>query len=216
MLCHCRVTLQSHCSCSNSSPPHRGVSASVGTCTLGQRVCGKILLCCFFQGILGCSFFACGRHPTVGGGISHSNICAAGLCTVYLHFFPGDARGIFYECMHVCTLAHVCVALYSCKYVCPDLLIFLPLLLCFLVCRSVRYHGDQFSVRCGHIKNTFGSAQPIQVCFFLSICTSPSPPFGCMSARPFLLPLSATAVRGDGSADYEGFSTILRSNLIRR
>ena len=47
--------------------------------------------------------------------------------------------------MHVCTLAHVFVALYACGFVCPNLLIFLPFLLCFPVSRSVRYDGDQFS-----------------------------------------------------------------------
>ena len=47
--------------------------------------------------------------------------------------------------MHVCTLAHVFVALYACRFVCPNLLILLPFLLCFPVSRSVRYEGDQFS-----------------------------------------------------------------------
>ena len=60
MLRLCRVTLQSHCSCSDSSPPHRGVSASVGTCTLGQSVWENSALFFFCEGILGGSFFACG------------------------------------------------------------------------------------------------------------------------------------------------------------
>ena len=47
--------------------------------------------------------------------------------------------------MHVCTVAHVFAALYACRFVCPNLLIFLPFLLCFPVSRSVRYNGDQFS-----------------------------------------------------------------------
>ena len=47
--------------------------------------------------------------------------------------------------MHVCTLAHVFVALYACRFVCPNLLIFLPFLLWFPVSRSVSYDGDQFS-----------------------------------------------------------------------
>ena len=47
--------------------------------------------------------------------------------------------------MHVCTIAHVFVALHLRKFACPNLLIFLPFLLCFPVSRSVRYDRDQFS-----------------------------------------------------------------------
>ena len=115
--------------------------------------------------------------------------------------------------MHVCTLAHMFVAWYACRFVCPDLLIFLAFLLCFPVSRSVRYDGDQFSVGCRHIKHTLSPANS-GLFFFLLICTSTSPPFSCTSALPFPLPPSVTAVQGDGSADDEGVSTMLRSDVI--
>ena len=103
ILCHCRVALQSHCSCSDSSPPTEGMRASVGTYSLGQSVRENSALF-FYKGILGCSFFACGWRPTVGGGRGHSNICAAGPCTVYLHFFLGTLRDFI---TNVCTCAHL-------------------------------------------------------------------------------------------------------------
>ena len=57
ILCHCRVSLQSHCSCSDSSPPTEGMRASVGTYTLGQGVGeNSALLLFFYKRILGCSF----------------------------------------------------------------------------------------------------------------------------------------------------------------
>ena len=69
MLCHCKVTLQSHCSCSDSSPHHRGVSASVGTCTLGQSVWENSALLFVYKRILGCSFLPAGSTPQREGGV---------------------------------------------------------------------------------------------------------------------------------------------------
>ena len=48
ILCHCRVSLQSHCSCSDSSPPTEGMRASVGTYNLGQGVGENSALLFFF------------------------------------------------------------------------------------------------------------------------------------------------------------------------
>ena len=60
ILCHCRVSLQSHCSCSDSSPPTEGMRASVGTYTLGQGVGENSAFFFFFtKNFLG-AVFACG------------------------------------------------------------------------------------------------------------------------------------------------------------
>ena len=57
-----------------------------------------------------------------------------------LAFFSGDAHAyFFYQCMHVCTLAHVFAALYPGKFVCPEPLISSTLIHFFPSCSVFRY-----------------------------------------------------------------------------
>ena len=49
----------------------------------------------------------------VGRGRGHSNICAAGPCIVYLHFFLGTLRDFI---TNVCTCAHLRMCLLRCIY----------------------------------------------------------------------------------------------------
>ena len=131
------ATAESHCRATapavTPAPPAEGMHASVGTYTLGQSVRENSALF-FYKGTLGCSFFACGWRPTVGGGRGHSNISAAGPCTFYLHCFLGTLRDFI---TNVCRCAHLRMCLLRCIYASlfaltrlfsEPLSIFLPLL----------------------------------------------------------------------------------------
>ena len=96
-------------------------------------MCGKILLCFFYKGILWCSFLPAGSTPQWEGGEATATYVLQARVLFACINFLGTLRNFFSECMHVCTLAHVFVALYSCKLVCPNPLIFLPLFISLLL-----------------------------------------------------------------------------------
>ena len=105
ILCHCRVSLQSHCSCSDSSPPTEGMRASVGTYTLGQGVGENSALLFFFhKRTLGCSFCLRVAPHSGRGERSQHYMCCRSVYSAACIFFWGRS-GIFllmYACVHNC------------------------------------------------------------------------------------------------------------------
>ena len=105
MLCLCRVTSQIHCSCSDSSPPGRGVSASVGTCTLRQSVWENSALFFFFEReFWGAVFFL--RVAPHSGRVARpqQHMCCRPVYCL-LAFFSGYAQEfslLMYARVHTC------------------------------------------------------------------------------------------------------------------
>ena len=109
ILCHCRVSLQSHCSCSDSSPPTEGMRASVGTYTLGQGVGENSALFFFFhKRILGCSFLFAGSTPQWEGGVVSALYVLQIRVQCCVHFFWGRSGIIIRMYARVHTCACVC------------------------------------------------------------------------------------------------------------
>ena len=74
----------------------------MGTCALGQSVWKNSPLF-FYKGILGCSFFACGYHPTVGGA-SAAYVLQARVLFACITFL-GTLRNFFvYVCARTCII----------------------------------------------------------------------------------------------------------------
>ena len=96
ILCHCRVSLQSHCSCSDSSPPTEGMRASVGTYTLGPGVGENSSLLFFLQENFGVQFLPEGSTPQWEGGVATAHhVQRARVLSVCINF-SGDAQEFFY------------------------------------------------------------------------------------------------------------------------
>ena len=97
ILCHCRVSLQSHCSCSDSSPPTEGMRASVGTYTLGQGVGeNSALLFFFLQENFGVQFLPAGSTPQWEGGLVSALYVLQIRVQCCVHFFLGTLKNFFY------------------------------------------------------------------------------------------------------------------------
>ena len=114
ILCHCRVSLQSHCSCSDSSPPTEGMRASVGTYTLGQGVGENSALLFFFsQENFGVHFFPAGSTPQWQGGVVSALYVLQIRVQCCVHFFLGTLRDYYTT---VCTCAHLRMCLLHCVH----------------------------------------------------------------------------------------------------
>ena len=112
ILCHCRVSLQSHCSCSDSSPPTEGMRASVGTYTLVQGVGeNSALLFFFLQVNFGVQFLPAGSTPQGEGGVVSALYVVQIHVQCCVHFFLGTVGNFF---PNVCTCAHLHVCLLHC------------------------------------------------------------------------------------------------------
>ena len=114
ILCHCRVSLQSHCSCSDSSPPTEGMRASVGTYTLGQGVGENSALLFFFsQENFGVQFLPAGSTPQWEGGVVSALYVLQIRVQCCMHFFLGTLRDYY---TNVCTCAHLRMCLLHCMH----------------------------------------------------------------------------------------------------
>ena len=117
VLCHCRVALQSHCSCSDSSPPPtEGMRASVGTYTLGQSVRENSALI-FYQGILGCSFFlpAGGAPQSEGGEATATYVLQARVLFTCIFFWGRSGiLLLMYARVHTCACVCCVVSMQVC------------------------------------------------------------------------------------------------------
>ena len=114
ILCHCRVSLQSHCSCSDSSPPAEGMRASVGTYTLGQGVGeNSALLFLFSQENFGVQFLPAGSTPQWEGGVVSALYVLQIRVQCCVHFFLGTLRDYY---TNVCTCAHLRMCLLYCMH----------------------------------------------------------------------------------------------------
>ena len=115
ILCHCRVSLQSHCSCSDSSPPTEGMRASVGTYTLGQGVGENSALLFFFsQENFGVQFLPAGSTPQWEGGVVSALYVLQIRVQCCVHFFLGTLRDYY---TNVCTCANLRMCLLHLHFV---------------------------------------------------------------------------------------------------